>query len=305
MINSRRVVTRLITNMFKFIDPMYEGCYHGSKKHEGDLDEVLKRAFNQGLEKIMVTGGNLEESQKGLELAKTHERLFTTAGCHPTRCGEFEESGDPEKYIKDLTTLILSNKDKIVAVGECGLDYDRLHFCPKDIQLKYFEKQFAIAEEVKLPMFLHSRNCSDDFLDIIKRNKHHITGAVVHSFTGSKEEAAALIEEGLYIGINGCSLKTQENIDAMCSIPLERMMIETDAPWCEIRPTHAGAKFIKTTFPTKKKEKWEKGFCVKSRNEPANIIQVLEVIATARSEDINTVAETVYRNTMEMFFKES
>jgi TatD DNase family protein len=109
------------------------------------------------------------------------------------------------------------------------------------------------------------------------------------------------VDLDLYIGINGCSLKTQENIDAMCSIPLERLLIETDAPWCEIRPTHAGFKYVQTQFPSRKKEKWEEGCTVKSRNEPAMILQVLEVIAAARKEDIVSVANTVYENTMKVF----
>ncbi|KAH7985249.1 hypothetical protein HPB52_024227 [Rhipicephalus sanguineus] len=94
----------------------------------------------------------------------------------------------------------------------------------------------------------------------------------VHSFDGSKEEAAAFLDLGLFIGINGCSLKTAENLAVAATIPRDRLLIETDCPWCEIRPTHAGAKLIRTSFPAKKKERFEPGFMVKGRNEPANLV---------------------------------
>ncbi|XP_017885140.1 putative deoxyribonuclease TATDN1 isoform X2 [Ceratina calcarata] len=286
-----------MSNLRKFI-----GIYHGSQKHEPDLDKVLDRSWNNDLSKIIITACNMEESRKALEIARRDERLFSTVGCHPTHCNAFEESGDPDAYLKSLSDLAADNKDKIVAIGEMGLDYDRLQFCPKDVQKKYFELQLSLCSTLKLPMFLHCRNASEDFVRILRKHKNTLTAGVVHSFDGNPEEANSILQLGLYIGINGCSLKTEENLFSVTTIPSDRLMIETDCPWCEIRPTHASAKDVITNFPSVKKEKWQPDKMVKGRNEPCTIVQILEVLARIRDEEEEYLCNQIYKNTMKVFF---
>ena len=252
---------------------MFRGVYGGATKHPDDFEHILERSWNAGLDKIIITVGTPTEIEEAIELTKRHPtKLFTTLGVHPTRCSEF--LADPEGYFERIRASLDQYKEHIVALGELGLDYDRLHFCEKDVQKTYFEKQLELCEKYDLPLFLHSRNCHGDFMEILKRNMDKIKrSGVVHSFTGPWEEAEELINLGFSIGINGCSLKTEENLEMAKRIPTDKLMIETDAPWCGIRNSHAGSKFIETKFPTvKKKDKWTKDSLIDGRNEPCQIV---------------------------------
>nr|XP_029145630.1 putative deoxyribonuclease TATDN1 isoform X3 [Arachis hypogaea] len=268
---------RMIDIAVNFTDGMFKGIYNGKQCHLADLSTVLSRAWAAGVDRIIkdllfvlqVTGGSLEESREALAIAETDGRLFCTVGVHPTRCKEFEESGDPENHFQALVALAKKGiqKGKVVAVGECGLDYDRLHFCPAEIQKKF-------------------------------------TAGVAHSFTGSTDDCNKLLSfDNMYIGINGCSLKTTENLDVVRDIPVEKMMIETDSPYCEIKNTHAGISFVKSTWPSKKKEKYDQECIVKGRNEPCLVRQVLEVVAGCKGiNDVGNLSKTLYHNTCRVFF---
>ena len=286
------------------LDDMYQGIYRGKPRHEADLDDVLQRAFDGGLEKIVVTAGSLEESKRAVELARTDSRLFSTVGVHPTRCNEF---GDTEEslasHVEALTEVAKSAMidGTVVALGELGLDYARTQFCNIETQRRGFLAQLDIAEETQLPLFIHNRETGEDLLNILKEHRHRFSRGVVHSFDDSAELASKIIDLGLYIGINGCSLKTPENLEVVRTIPLDRLLLETDCPWCDIRASHAGSQFIETKFDTKNEKKFERGCCVKSRYEPCHIVQVAEVVAGAKGITVAEVAEASRRNAYDLF----
>ncbi|KEF61823.1 TatD DNase family protein [Exophiala aquamarina CBS 119918] len=257
----------------------------------------------------MVTGSNLVESQRAIDLAKQYPEIcYATVGVHPCSTQDFDRyTGGPGKLIADLQALVQGAKSEgqVVAFGEIGLDYDRLFLSPKETQLKYFEMQMDLAVELQLPLFLHSRACSPDFENIIRARLDRLPKrGLVHSFTGTVPELEALIELGFDVGINGCSMKTEENLLAVKAVPLDRLQLETDGPWCEIRPSHASSQYLKdgpAVPKAVKKEKWQKGLMVKGRNEPATIVQVAHVIARVKGISVEEVCEAAWRNSTRMF----
>lgn len=182
-----------------------------------------------------------------------------TAPCDPDRSAPIPDGAVDLAKSADIIARLqkifadaqASGTGHLVAFGEFGLDYDRLHFCNKEVQLHSFAEQLKVAVSLKpqLPLFLHSRAAGEDFARLMREafgpNLEKLTtGGVVHSFTGGLEEMQELLDLGLYIGINGCSFKTEENCAVVKELPLDRIMIETDGPWCEVRPSHYGWKYL-------------------------------------------------------------
>ena len=178
--------------------------------------------------------------------------------------------------------------------------------CPKDVQLEYFAKQLDVAIEISLPLFLHSRAAHEDFTRLLKERLEKLPKrGVVHSFTGTEQEMLELVELGFDIGINGCSMKTEENIAVVKKVPLERIQLETDGPWCEMRATHASAEYLKDMgdeqWKSVKKEKWVEGSMVKGRNEPCMIGKVGWAVAKIKGVSLEELTEAAWANTIKMF----
>ncbi|KAJ2977431.1 hypothetical protein NUW58_g7815 [Xylaria curta] len=276
---------RFIDIGINLADPIFRGVYNGKERHPDDLQGVVSRAQEVGCHKLIITGSDFSSSRRALEIAKEYPGVvYTTAGIHPCSSSIFSTSHthqdsreytmpsdpDPEQpvsedhepdaertkeIISDLRALIESahstHPGALVAFGEFGLDYDRLHFCSRKVQLHSFAAQLDLVLSLtpQPPLFLHSRAAHEDFVGLLKakfgsRLEKLERGGVVHSFTGTAAEMHELADLGLYIGTNGCSFKTEENCAVVKEIPLNRLMLETDGPWCEIRPTHAGWKHL-------------------------------------------------------------
>ena len=255
---------------------------------------------------------------------------YATVGIHPCSSQIFTKK-DIEEILTDLRNTINDSAGAAVAFGEIGLDYDRLFLCPKEPQLKSFEAQldFAAGLDPPLPLFLHSRAAAEDFARLLRPRLPKLKqpkAGLVHSFTGTVEEMRELVDLGLDIGVNGCSLKTEENLAVVKEIPLDRIQIETDGPWCEIRPSHASFKYIDRqkgndkgkadkerwegqtdmSLPPEmpksvKKEKWQKGCMVKSRNEPCTIPLVAHVVAGVKEISAMELAKAAWENSVNMF----
>ena len=193
------------------------------------------------------------------------------------------------------------SKDKCLAVGECGLDYDRFEFADKETQLAVFPKHFELAEKTGLPLYLHSRNTGGDFARIVRQYRDSFSKGVVHSFTGDLIELRELLDLDLYIGVNGCSLKTPENIDVVRAIPLDKLLIETDCPYCEIRKSSSAYQYVKTHYSYKHKNKWDPEYLVRGRNEPCNLLQVLEAVSAIKEVPQHELANLTFENSLSFF----
>jgi TatD DNase family protein len=238
-----------------------------------DLDTVLASARQHGVATIVVTGTSVEESRRAAELAEAHG-LFATAGVHPHHARECDAATIPA--LREL-----ARRSRVVAVGECGLDFNR-NYSPHPDQEKWFVAQLELAAELGKPLFLHSRDAHPRFAEILRH--HRVGKAVAHCFTGGAEELRAYLALGLYIGITGwiCDERRGRHlVDLVKEIPQDRLLLETDAPYLTPRDLHPQPKA--------------------RRNEPAFLPHIARTVARARGEPVEDLAAATARNAREFF----
>jgi len=188
-----------------------------------DLPAVLQRAREAGVATLIITGTSERTSEDALTLARAHG-VYSTAGVHP-----HDAARATPQTLHTLKTLLA--EPQVVAVGECGLDFNR-DFSPRDVQEQVFEMQLELARQMGKPLFLHERDAHDRFMAVV-RNHPGLAG-VVHCFTGTAQEARVYVDAGFHLGITGwiCDERRGEALrSAVRHIPHERLLVETDAPF--------------------------------------------------------------------------
>lgn len=206
---------------------MFDICVNlHSEQFRSDPQGVLDRAFESGLSGISLTGSCLDSSHMAIEYAEGNsDQLCATVGIHPHSAKDFTE-----KMWSKMQEM--ARKPIVRAVGECGLDYFRNLSTPSQ-QRQCFERHIALAMTLNKPLFLHQRDGFEAFIEILDHHAPHVP-VLVHCFTDGLHELEAYLERGYFIGITGWIADTRRNqslLEAIPHLPLERLMIETDAPW--------------------------------------------------------------------------
>jgi len=232
-----------------------------------DRAAVIARAFGEGIGVITI-GADLESSREAVRLAKRHRGIWATVGVHPH---------DAKAVTPEVLAELEALAEGAVGIGEIGLDYYR-DLSPRNVQRRAFEQQLALAKRVNLPIALHNRDSTDDFLAILKNHGPEYRG-VNHSFLGDRPQAEAFLALGLHLGIGGPITfpKNQGLRDAVRVIPLDRILLETDCPYL-------------TPIPYRGR-----------RNEPAYVRYVAEAIAELKSVPVDEVCRQTTENVKRLF----
>jgi TatD DNase family protein len=209
--------------------------FAGPKYTKESISKIMKDSIACSVDKVISISNSLKEIPINKELSVQDKNIYYTVGVHPHDAKSINKTSELQcltKYLDDK---------KCVAIGECGLDYNRM-FSTKEKQMEVFEYQIEIAKKHNKPLYMHCRDAFDDFIKILEKHKYF--NGVVHCFTGNKEQAEKLVSLGFYLGITGWLLDKKRNNDlyeAIKYIPLDKLMVETDAPWLSVdksRPSH-------------------------------------------------------------------
>ncbi|MCM1438096.1 MAG: TatD family hydrolase [Roseburia sp.] len=248
---------------------------HLDYKNYGNLDGLIAKCESAGVGRIITVGFDLPSSYMAAEIAEKYPCVYFTAGFHPTELKDYRE-GDLEKIAK------LCAHEKCVALGEIGLDY---HYpdTDKELQNRVFSAQLRLANELKMPVQIHSRDCAEDMLSVLKGNESLLkNGALLHCYSHSAELAREFLKLGMYFSFGGASTwkGSKRAKKAIAELPLSHILTETDSPY--MPPASAYG-----TFP----------------NTPLAIPEILRSIADIKGVTEEEARETVIKNAHELFKK--
>ena len=236
-----------------------------------DLEAVIQRAKESGVEYIFTVGTERKDWKKALEIANSHPSIYAILGVHPHNAKEIDDQTYP--MLKEFC-----RNGKVKAFGEIGLDFFR-NLSPQDIQLKRFREQIGLAKELGLPIVVHDREAHHETMEILKSEKAEERGGIIHCFSGNYEMAKVCIEMGFYISIPGSiTFKNAEGLrEVVKKVPLESLLVETDAPFLTPEPFRG------------------------KRNEPSHVRYTAQKVAEIKNVSFERVAEVTTENALKVY----
>ncbi|WP_223703294.1 TatD family hydrolase [Sutcliffiella deserti] len=240
-------------------------------QYEDDLQEVIDRAQQEKVTNMVVVGFDRKTIKRAMELVEQYDFIYAAVGWHPVDAIDMKE--EDLEWIEQL-----AQHDKVVAIGEMGLDY---HWdkSPKEIQKEVFRKQIRLAKKVKLPIVIHNRDATADVVEILKEEDAKEVGGIMHCYTGSIEVAQECMEMNFYLSFGGpvTFKNAKKPKEVVKEIPMDRLLIETDCPYLTPHPYRG------------------------KRNEPSYVRFVAEQIAELREMSVEEVAEKTTANAKKLF----
>ncbi|MFI3209913.1 MAG: TatD family hydrolase [Peptostreptococcaceae bacterium] len=241
-------------------------------RFDEDREELISSLKENNVELVVNVGADIKTSIESIELAKKYDFIYASVGVHPHDVSDLDEN------TIDILRNLSNSNEKVVAIGEIGLDY-YYDNSPRELQKKWFIEQIKLANELKLPIIIHDRDAHQDTFDIIKEYKNDEIGCVIHCYSGSLEFAKEYIKMNCYISIPGTvTFKNNvKTLEVVKEIPLEYLLIETDSPYL-------------TPVPYRGK-----------RNNPSYVQFVADKIAQERGISYETVCEVTKENAKKLF----
>ena len=236
-----------------------------------DLEEVIQRAKQSGVETMLTVGTEKKDWARALEIAQSHPFIYAVLGVHPHHAKEID--GDTYSFLRELC-----QSEKVIAFGEICLDFFR-NLSPREVQLQRFREQIGLARELKLPIVIHDRDAHGETMEILKSEKAHENGGVIHCFSGDYEMAKQCMDLGFYISVPGSI--TFKNAgpfqEIIRKLPLESLLVETDAPFLAPVPFRG------------------------KRNEPSYVRYTVEKVAEIKKVSFERVAEVTTENALRVY----